>query len=296
MVLDIAKGKVSVIIPCYNYGRFLGWCLNSVFNQTYTNYEVIVVDDGSTDQTRDVICNFRSRIKSVVNKQNCGCGVARNQGLKLAKGDLCLFLDADDYLEPFYLEKAVPALLNSGAGVVYCSFYKIFPNRERCLFLTKPYKREELLKQNFMAITSLTRTELVKKVGGFDNRILIQDYDLWLRITHIAQAVGILEPLFYQLLHGDNTSLNMKSRMLKEMERVRRRAKFGFFLSNNETIYFVSNVQSKHKIPKKLMVNIGFDETDVLTVGRDILNQYVEGVPVSSERVLFQVACQNSIY
>ncbi|MEO1180761.1 MAG: glycosyltransferase, partial [Cyanobacteria bacterium J06636_28] len=99
---------VSVIISNYNYGRFITEAIESVLNQTYSNVELIVVDDGSTDNSRDIIQSYSHRLISVF-QENSGQGAAFNVGLTQASGDIICFLDADDYYRPDKLEKVVAA-------------------------------------------------------------------------------------------------------------------------------------------------------------------------------------------
>ena len=103
-----ADVMVSVVIPCYNYGQYLAEALESALNQTHSPIEVIVVDDGSTDSTPDVCREYANRVK-VVRQQNGGLPSSRNRGIQVAKGMFIAFLDADDILEPTYLERTLRA-------------------------------------------------------------------------------------------------------------------------------------------------------------------------------------------
>ena len=101
--------KVSVIIPAYNNEAFLYTCIDSVLNQTYNNYEIIIVNDGSEDDTLYVAKEYEKKYEciTVIDNPNKGQGYTRNYALTLAKGDYILFLDSDDFLEPVTLEVAV---------------------------------------------------------------------------------------------------------------------------------------------------------------------------------------------
>jgi glycosyltransferase involved in cell wall biosynthesis len=115
---------VSVVIPCYNAELFLTETLESVFCQTLSDFEVIAIDDGSTDGTANVIRSFSSRIKSEFSS-NRGASAARNLGTELAKGKFIQYLDADDILRPDALEKRVNALVNSNADVAYSDWQRL---------------------------------------------------------------------------------------------------------------------------------------------------------------------------
>ncbi len=121
MAIDIPR--VSVVIPALNMEAYLGECLESVFTQTYSRYEVIVVDDGSTDQTAEVALQYGPRVR-LIRQAHRGTAAARNAGVRAARGDLVAFLDADDVWLPAYLEKQVATFdANGGNCVVFCDVY-----------------------------------------------------------------------------------------------------------------------------------------------------------------------------
>ncbi|BAQ66180.1 glycosyltransferase [Geminocystis sp. NIES-3709] len=115
---------ISIIIPCYNAERFLLDTLKSVFNQSFSNYEIILIDDGSTDNTAEIIKSYGNRVKAKFTS-NRGASAARNLGTSLAKGAFIQYLDADDLLAPNTLEKRVNGLINSNADVAYTDWQKL---------------------------------------------------------------------------------------------------------------------------------------------------------------------------
>ncbi len=114
--------KVSVVIPCYNHGEYLDQAVESVLEQTFQDFEIIIVDDGSTDQsTIDLLKGYNKPKTYVIRTDNQGLASARNNGIKEAKGKYILPLDADDKIGKEYLEKAVKILdENDDIGIVYC--------------------------------------------------------------------------------------------------------------------------------------------------------------------------------
>ncbi|MBH8561048.1 glycosyltransferase [Nostoc sp. CENA67] len=118
---------VSVIIPCYNAERFLTETIESVFSQTFADYEIILVDDGSTDGTAEVIKSFGYRVRAEFGS-NRGASVARNLGTALARGKFIQYLDADDLLRPDALEKRVHALISNDADVAYSDWQRLEEN------------------------------------------------------------------------------------------------------------------------------------------------------------------------
>jgi len=114
--------QVSVIIPCYNHGRYLDDAIASVLVQTYQNLEILVIDDGSTEpETIEVLQNYQQPKTRIIRTENQGVAAARNLGIAQAQGTYILPLDADDKIADSYLEKAVTLLeSNQQLGIVYC--------------------------------------------------------------------------------------------------------------------------------------------------------------------------------
>lgn len=131
------KPKVSVIIPVYNAEKNLTDCLDSLLAQTYHHYEVICVDDGSTDASLDVLQQYQSKFQrmTIVQQKNKGAGAARNVGILRAGGKYLLFVDADDICYKTLLEKTVEAADNNNADIVCYHFDRLYPNgeKEKCL-------------------------------------------------------------------------------------------------------------------------------------------------------------------
>ena len=116
--------KISVIIPVYNVEKYLQKCLESIVNQTFCDWELIAVNDGSSDKNSDILrqyAEYDTRIK-VINQQNSGVSAARNAGLDVAKGDFVCFIDSDDYVHPQMLELLLNAAEKENADVAIASF------------------------------------------------------------------------------------------------------------------------------------------------------------------------------
>jgi len=199
--------KVSVIIPCYNYGRFLEECINSVLQQTYKNTEIIVINNASTDNTEEICMRYRN-IRYIKNKTPHYASYCRNQGIRVAQGEYILFLDADDYLLPTYIEKAVNILENNRTiGLVYTDCYWLFNDGTIKHWKSEDYNREILLDHNYITNNSMFRKSLISKVGTLDESLsILEDYDFWLKITSACDAYRIPEPLFYYRKHNQNKS------------------------------------------------------------------------------------------
>ena len=117
---------LSVIIPAYNVEKYIDHCLNTVTNQTYKNLEIIIVDDGSPDNSGKIIDDWSKkdcRIK-VIHKENGGLGFARNSGLEIATGDYIAFIDSDDYIDLNMYETLINKAIETKSDIVYCGFHK----------------------------------------------------------------------------------------------------------------------------------------------------------------------------
>jgi tetratricopeptide (TPR) repeat protein len=187
---DKENPLVSVIIPNYNHARYLGDAIRSVLNQDYRNFEIIVVDDGSTDNSCEVAEQFSDKINYVYQK-NAGLSAARNAGMRIAKGSLIGVLDADDIYEPVFLDTLVDALKSDpDADGVYCGYQ--FVDQDNNLLPqieNRPVPSEELydalLDGNFFVPESIfLRRYVYDDVGLFDEALrACEDWDVWLRVT-----------------------------------------------------------------------------------------------------------------
>lgn len=199
--------SVSVIVPTYNRADLVSEAIDSVLRQTHADLEAIVVDDGSSDDTSDVVSGYRDpRVVSVRIEHSGLVGVARNVGLEHARGELIAFLDSDDAWLPDRLERTL-AELRGTVGVV-CSNAQIMDETGAstgALYLdADPHARgrafQRLIEKDNFVITStvLTRRKLLDRVGYFPELQLlrgVEDYDLWLRLALITDFVYIPAPL-----------------------------------------------------------------------------------------------------
>jgi len=176
------KTKVSVIIPCYNLGSYLGDAVDSVLGQTFKDFELIIVDDGSTeDDTIATIKEISARDPriSTFRTKNQGLSAARNYGISKAKGEYILTLDADDKISTFYLQKAV-RILDSGKADIVSPWIKCF-GMESTEIKNESGSLELLLAKNILAVASVYRREIWEKTGGYDTSFnAFEDWDFWI--------------------------------------------------------------------------------------------------------------------
>ncbi len=192
--------SISVIVPTYQHGKTLVRCIDSILSQTLSPYEIIVVDDGSTDDTEEVLAPYLDRIH-YIKQDNQGAPVARNRGFDESTGEYVIFWDADVVGHTNTLETLQKALTeHSEASWAYPSF-----RWGRKVFKGKPFAPEALNVTNFIHTTALIRRE---DFPGFDPSLKrFQDWDLWLTMSKQgAKGVWIDEVLFDVLIEKDRKS------------------------------------------------------------------------------------------
>ncbi len=219
---------VSVIIPAYNSGNYIKETLNSVYNQTWKNLEVIVVDDGSTDHTLEVIKKFGSKIR-LFNQENSGAPAARNKGFYVSNGEFIQYLDADDLLSPQKIEEQVKVLLEHNECIAngrWGRFYTNLPQDESIKWgphesLQKDLDPVTWLCQNHMSTSHawLTPKELISSAGPWDESLLInQDGEFFSRVVALSRKVFFCDVarVFYRSRLGD--SITSKARSAQALE------------------------------------------------------------------------------
>lgn len=202
--------KVSVILPTYNRARLLPRAIHSVLAQSYDDLELIIVDDGSEDDTADVVGNIRdSRVRYMRLARNQGISAARNRGLQKASGEYLAFQDSDDEWDPQKLEKQIRSLeAHPDREIVYCDMYRHRANGSVLYFRSPSIQMGRLINpetgywQSYMLAMqpTLLRRECLQG-ETFDERLsLFEDLDLFLRLARRRRFVHLQEPLvhYYQ--------------------------------------------------------------------------------------------------
>lgn len=210
------KPLVSVVIPTYNRDKYINETIESVLAQTYPNIEIIVIDDGSTDNTKEVVAQYVPKIQYVWQK-NSERGASRNHGLRLAKGEFISFLDSDDLWLPDKIEEDINFFRkNPSVGLVYTDALQV-DAKGNYLKLLKPQKyngkvTEKLLEDNFVPMaTHLIRTELAKNIGGFrEERQLSgsEDWEFWVRLSTVTDFAYLPRATTKIRTHEANTMSN----------------------------------------------------------------------------------------
>jgi len=216
----IKNPTVSVIIPTYNRANLIEKAIKSVLKQTYQDFEIIVVDDGSIDNTEEIVKDFTDfRIHYICHKHNQGVSAARNTGIKTCRGEYIAFLDSDDEWLPGKLDKQIKVLQSesSEVGVVHSDLLYIDENGKNMNKLRNPkkggYIYEDLLGKNCVGppSTLLIKKECFNRVGLFDNLLNAQeDWDMYIRIAKYYKFTFIKIPLVKYRKHPSQISRNLE--------------------------------------------------------------------------------------
>lgn len=200
--------KFSIIIPVYNGEKHIEKCLNSIENQTYSNYEVIVINDGSTDDTLSILKNYDVEI---IDKENEGQGIARNRGINKAKGDYILFVDADDFLDKKTLEKINEILENKKYDIItYGYIIEEKPLNSFLLNIEGEIKEDfsKLLskKYYFSVDTAYCKAFLKNNNIFFGEGYIYEDYEFWLKVCINVKSAYVTRDKMYNIVKHKNSS------------------------------------------------------------------------------------------
>lgn len=215
--------KVSVIIPCYNQGIYLDEAVDSVLNQTYEDYEIIIVNDGSTDEfTNRLLADYRKPRTRVLQTRNQGLATARNSGIAEARGEFILPLDADDKIGHGYLEKGVAILERQpSVGIVYCRG-ELFGDRIGDIE-APPFSRMGMLISNLIFCSALFRKSDWERAGGYNPEMIhgCEDWDFWLSLLELEFSAERLPEVYFHYRVRE-TSMNQAMNTDKRLEMFRR--------------------------------------------------------------------------
>ena len=210
-----SSGRVSVIIPNYNYAQFVGEAIESVMNQTYKDIEIVVVNNGSTDNSMDVLTKYSKNIR-LINQENLGQSGARKSGLAMATGNYIAFLDADDKWAPEKIAKQI-LLFTPTVELVYCGINIYSENAQKVIETEIPTFKgscsDAFIEYPGVSIvlsgesTSIFTRSLLEKVEGFDPELnSAAGWDFFRRCSKFSEFDFVPEPLVDHRLHSSNMS------------------------------------------------------------------------------------------
>ncbi len=220
--------KISIIIPCFNQGHFINEALDSVFKQTYTNWEIIIVNDGSDDGlTEQILLDINGPKVKIIHIENSGLATARNIGISHSVGEYILPLDADDKIHPLYLAKALSIFEQNQAISIVYSKAEYFGNKTG-VFELPDFDINVMLKQNLIFCSAIYSREMFNKVGGYNPNMKYgwEDWDLWLSFIELDACIyKIDETMFYYRKHEssmvEEISKNISKRQYLEQQLVK---------------------------------------------------------------------------
>lgn len=209
---------VSVIMPAYNAEKYIENSIRSVISQTYTNWELLVLDDCSTDQTAEIAEHFASvdsRIRVLHNSRNMGVARTRNNGLDLVKGQWIALLDSDDVWHDEKLQKQLHKAEESGADIIYCSYSMIDENAEHMsdYIVSESTSYSDMLKESVISCSTALLRQSVLSYHRFSTDYYHEDYAFWLELLKSGcRAVAVKEVLAdYRVVQGSRSSNKLKS-------------------------------------------------------------------------------------
>ena len=205
---------VSIIVPCYNHGIYLPESIESIINQTYSSWEIIIVNDGSKDNTEEIanqlIETYLDKPIKLINQKNQGVAIARETGIKESSGRFILFLDADDLIHPQFLEETVAILLEQAeVGFVYVDVQYFGVKTE--LVKYDDFNPRQFLYANQATVSSLFRKELYDLIGGFKQEMDFawEDWEFWISIIEEGwQGFHLAKPYLYYRQHETGSRQN----------------------------------------------------------------------------------------
>jgi L-malate glycosyltransferase len=248
-----APPLVSVIIPCFNLARYLRTCLESVFSQTFQDFEILVINPSSTDNTKEVAesvtCPGEGSARvTIYTISNYGQPAwSRNEGIKLAVGKYIVCLDADDFIAPTFLEKTVfPLEQNPDFDVAFSNFQSFEQDSE--IFHTGPFDLQMLAVHNRLATCSLFRRSSWERVGGYKTNCAgYEDWDFWLSLAESgSRGIHIPETLFYHRVRQGSYLESAENKKQQLLARV---------ILNHPTVYSEQTLQDARNILNEIGKN-----------------------------------------
>lgn len=221
-------------MPCYNAENHLSEAINSFIHQTYKNTELIIIDDGSTDNSYEICQNFVEQYQTkilLLKQDNKGPYPARNFGLQHAKGDCISFLDADDFWHQDFLIKLLQAIEYNNADIAYCGWQNVGQvfDRSDKPYIPPKYEEGDIVKYFLKSCpwpihAALIKQRIIQQIGGFSERYFTSlDFDLWLRATSVTQSIILVpEVLAFYRWHSGGQISAVKSRQIIDAWKVKR--------------------------------------------------------------------------
>lgn len=289
---------VSVIIPAYNAESYVKDAMDSILSQTYTNLEVIVIDDGSTDNTVSIINEFKDeRIRFVRNEGNRGIIFSLNYGLSLSRGKYIARLDSDDIALKDRIAKQVRFMENDNSFGICGTFFKTIDENGKILqnvrfpSNARDAKTYLLLHNCFCHSSVLMRAELVQKLRYAEAFVICEDYELWSRIANVSNIANLPEFQTLYRIHGTNISITKKHVMFRSMKMLNRN------MLTSIGMPFTEDEMEVHSCLLTYQTDLFLDSDKIELLEKWILKlyQHFKEMPELNEKVMFRVIAKRWI-
>jgi glycosyltransferase involved in cell wall biosynthesis len=214
------KPLVSIVIACYNDAQYIEQAVQSALSQTYSNIEVIVVDDGSNAETKRVLKKTEPRITKLITQENQGQSTARNVGIQQAKGDYILVLDSDDFFEPLFCEKAIAVFLKSNdVKIVTCNANLLYEDGSVNVYTPQGGTIKNFIHYNEALASSLFKKEDWNSCGGYDESMKqgFEDWEFFIRILKTGGSAEVIQGFFYNYRKRSNTTTAKANKIKYEL-------------------------------------------------------------------------------
>ncbi len=252
--------QVSIIVPCYNQAQYLDECLQSVLEQSYSDWECIIVNDGSPDDTEEVATRWiekDSRFKYVY-QENGGLSSARNAGISIAQGEYILPLDADDKIAPNYISLAVQSFQEDvSLKVVYCKAEKF--GNETGMWQLPPFSIYDLCRFNMIFCSAIFKRKDWELVGGYDVTMIygLEDWEFWIAVLKNGGNVKCLDLIgfYYRIRENSMTRrINLEHRRFLENYVVKKH--IDFFSLNYDDLNEFRKINIENLKSEKYVLNL----------------------------------------
>lgn len=258
--------KISIIVPIYNAEDYLSSCLDSIINQTYSDFETILIDDGSTDKTSDILKSYTNKDKRLISfyQINGGVSQARNLALEKVKGRFLTFIDADDYVAPNYLKSLYEDIILNDADIVYQSVFKFFEDGETCKLFS--FKHNILNVNDFFSkhnvgeygypFGKIFKVDYLKQNNiFFENDLKFgEDFNFTLKYLKFAKKIQLSSNTHY-FYRISNNSLSTKLYAFEEEFKLLKKNSYELnkIFENNKINYINFNKQLKYYVRRVLI-------------------------------------------
>ncbi|NRB52432.1 MAG: glycosyltransferase [Saprospiraceae bacterium] len=298
---------ITVYITNYNYGKYIRKAVESVLHQTMQDFELLIIDDGSTDNSRSIIESYSTYDKvKIIYQQNKGLNITNNIAMRLASGKYIMRLDADDYLAPNALQEMYAQLeADPDLGLVFPNYFLVDANEERIAEVKRHNfdKEVTLLDQPAHGACTMIRLEFLRAVGGYDEQYSCQDgYELWIKFISRFRVANNSQSLFYYRQHGQNLTTN-ENRILDTRRKINDNFISKHDIFTPKTIGIIPVRNTKFYANQLAFVKVGGEsllelkiksllETElldriVITSEDETIENYVEERYANNEKVVF---------